>query len=136
MTQRLGFRFERLSARAEDFYRAATSSRFAYVRPVTLKSESWSVVDVGRAESFLSRFRGLRGRPAGTAVLMETTSVHGFGLTDPFYAVALTGDLVVSEVRRVDPGSVAWFRGCKLVLELPIGSDLPVPGERLELAHG
>lgn len=88
------------------------------------------------AESFLNRWRGLRGRPEGTAIMLKTRSVHARGLPDPFVAVALTDDLVVSEVRRVDPGGVAWFKGSAAVLELPLSSEVPRPGDRLEVVDG
>ena len=88
---------------------------------------------VGDARTFWQRWRGLNGLPSGASILIGTSSVHGFGLSEPFRAIGLTSLLQVSATCVVEPGRIARFPGCSYVLELPLGADAPEPGEMLEL---
>ena len=93
-------------------------------------SESGSV---GYARSFRERWRGLKGMPEGSAILMKTRSVHGFGVKAPFRAVGLTSTFEVVKTREVKPWRVVNFTGCRYVLELPIDVEPPLTGETLEM---
>ncbi len=101
---------------------------------VFLKAGGWELGPVSRARSFTQRWRGLRSRNAGGGLLLRTRSVHGFGMRDPFLAVGLSDDLRVVAARVVSPGGVAYFSGCRWVLELPLEADPPPPGATLEVS--
>ncbi len=103
---------------------------------VVLQGESINFEAVSHARTFRERWRGLKGLPAGSAVLMKTRSVHGFGVKTPFRAVGLTKTFVVVETHVVKPRRVVNFPGCRYVLELPVDLEAPQTGETLELKSG
>ena len=105
------------------------------MRTVALRSGSWSSGPVLQAETFLERRRGLKRQPEGTSILLETSSVHGIGVSEPFTAVGLTPDLDVTQAKLVKPWRVVSFPGCRFVLELPVDASVPEKGSRLELAY-
>ncbi|MEE9176820.1 MAG: hypothetical protein V3U46_00145 [Acidimicrobiia bacterium] len=88
---------------------------------------------ISDARTFWQRWRGLKSLPAGAAVLIRTSSVHGFAVGAPFRAVGLTQRFQVAATQVVEPGRVAKFPGCRYVLELPLGAEAPEPGVMLEL---
>jgi hypothetical protein len=88
---------------------------------------------VGYARSFRERRRGLKGLPEGSAILMKTRSVHGFGVKAPFRAVGLTKTFEVVKIHEVIPWRVVNFPGCRYVLELPMDVEPPLTGETLEM---
>lgn len=69
----------------------------------------------------------------GSALLLETSSVHAIGLSRPFNAVALNDEHLVIDVREVRPGDLVRFKGCRFVVELPIDVDPPHMGTHLEV---
>lgn len=100
-----------------------------------LSGGDWSHEPILRARGFIERLRGLRGHDAGTSMLLETSSVHSFGMNEPFWAVGLTALGVVSEVRMVRPGRIVVLRDCRYVMELPLGVPPPSVGARLDVSR-
>lgn len=101
---------------------------------VSLVSADWTAEDVALAFQPLQKLRGVRRRPG--RMLLRTRSVHGFGLNRPLLAVGLSTAMEVLEARRLMPGRVLYFPGCRYVLELPIDDPLPALGTHLEVRNG
>lgn len=101
---------------------------------VMLESADWNSGVVPVARTFRERWRGLK-RPGVESLLLETRSVHGFGMRKSFQAIGLTESLRVSDARIVRPSSVAFFAGCRYVLEIPATSTPPSIGTTLEMRH-
>ncbi len=99
-----------------------------------LSAEGWSHEPVLRARGFRDHLRGLRGRQPGSSMLLETSSVHSFGLKTPFRAIGVTDSHVVSRVTIVRPWRISMFPGCRYVVELPMAVPPPTVGARLEVA--
>src|SRR5690606_32038175 len=95
-----------------------------------ITSRGFTVSGVAVARSPLARLRGLIGHEP-YPLLMATSSVHGFGLRQPVWAVAIAADGTVVSVRRLRRRRVLWERRAKWTLELPIDSPTPVSGETL-----
>lgn len=102
---------------------------------VCLSGGDWSHEPVLRARGFVDRWRGLRNQGAGASMILETSSVHAFGMRRPFWAVGLTERYTVSEVRMMRPGTIAMFPGCRYVVELPLNVSPPPIGTSLELSR-
>lgn len=64
-------------------------------------------------------------------LLLETRSVHGFGLRAPIQVVSIGPDGTVQAVERLDRRRIAWFPRARWILELPIDNPVPGVGERL-----
>lgn len=105
------------------------------MKPVRLSGEGWCHSPVILAESRYERWRGLRGLPERSVLLLACSSVHGIGMRRAFLAVGITSDGVVRRVETVRPGRIAFLRGCTYVLELPLEMTPPDPGTRLEVTH-
>jgi hypothetical protein len=103
---------------------------------VTLRGNGWSSGPVARARTFSERLLGLKLSEVGGAMLIRTRSVHAIGLAFPFLAVGLSEDLKVVAVRKVSPGRVVHFPGCRYVLELPTDTRPPSTGSKLEVVGG
>lgn len=102
---------------------------------VVLITTDWSSGEVEVARSFYQRWRGLKALAPGSALLLRTRSVHGFGMRHPFLAIGLDRSLRVTISRVVKPGQVAWLSGARLVLEMPAGVEPPLDGATLKLRH-
>jgi uncharacterized membrane protein (UPF0127 family) len=83
---------------------------------------------VAKAETFLTRFKGLMGVPSlpmGQGLLIEPcTSIHSFFMKIPIDALFLDRDLKVVDIVHAMP---AWrmskvYFGARSVLELPSGT--------------
>lgn len=98
-----------------------------------LSADDWDHGPVLEARSFVDRWRGLRGQEPGASMIFGTSTVHAFGLREPFWAVGLTGRGIVSEVKLVRPRRIVMFRNCRYVMELPLGVTPPPVGARLEV---
>ena len=57
--------------------------------------------------------------------------VHGFWLTGPLWTVGIAQDGTVFEVGLLPRRRLVWLRRAAWILELPLDSALPQPGERL-----
>lgn len=102
---------------------------------VRLSGGDWSHQPVLRARGFVDRWWGLRSQGPGASMLLETSSVHAFGMKRPFWAVGLTEGYAVAEVRMMMPRRVATFHGCTYVVELPLDVSPPPIGTKLELSR-
>jgi hypothetical protein len=99
---------------------------------IRLESGSWSRGDVAVATTFRSRLRGM-STPGVEAVLIETRSVHSFGMMSAVKVVGLDANLMVRESRVLNPNRIAYLRGSRFVLELPADADAPEEGAQLEV---
>ncbi len=84
-------------------------------------------------ETFGDRFAGLHRLEPGAPLLIQASSVHGWGLKQTFRAIGLDADLVVLGHAVVRPWRLVWFPGSAYVLELPIGLQPPPTGAQLEM---
>jgi hypothetical protein len=71
--------------------------------------------------------------PGVEAVLIETRSVHSFGMMSAVKVVGLDANLMVRESRVLNPNRIAYLRGSRFVLELPADADAPEEGAQLEV---
>ena len=101
---------------------------------VVLESGAWSHGEIAIASTFGERLRGLKAVDVGS-VLIETRSVHSFGMTAPFLAIGLSANLEVRDHKLVDPNRIVFFRGCRFVLELPESIEPPEIGVALGVRH-
>lgn len=106
------------------------------MKTVEVTVGTWRLGHVLLPETFGERLKGLRGRPPGTAMLLETSSVHGIGMREAFRAVGITGTMQVGETRMVAPGQVVRIPGCRYILELPSDIEPPLTGQAVEVRCG
>jgi len=88
-----------------------------------------------RARGFFEHLLGLRMLRPGDSLLLRRSSVHAIGITRPFRALGLSDDYVVMDVKTVRPWTIVRFPGCRYVLELPLDTDPPAVGSRLEVSN-
>ena len=81
------------------------------------------------ASSFADRLLGIR-REGTDGLLIQCSSVHGFGIRDPLRVVHLNGDGTVVHQDILVTGRRSIARGV-WILELPIGVRGPATGARL-----
>lgn len=122
-------RSHKLSA-SPPFPSRKTSSTVARVDTISLVADGWAARGIRRARSFRERWRGIKPMP-GSGLLLETRSVHGFGLTAPVRAVAITPGMRVLAVRWLLPGRILFFPTARFVLELPAWQSPPIVGSTL-----
>lgn len=103
---------------------------------VSLTGDGWTAHGVLRARSFRERWRGVKSIPEDAGLLLQTRSVHGFGMHTPLRVVAVTPRMRVYAVRRLLPRRVMFFLRARFVLELPLEADAPLIGSRLEIRSG
>lgn len=97
---------------------------------IRLESDNWSRGGIAVATTFRSRLRGI-GAPGVDSVLIETSTVHTFGVSAPLLLIGLDSDLTVKESRVLDPNRIAHLRRSRFILELPYDEDYPEPGATL-----
>ena len=97
--------------------------------------DGWRWNDVEVASRRRSRLRGLIGR-APRPLLIQTCTVHGFWLRSPIRIVGIGPDGVVVDVRLLERRRVAWMRGARWILELPVELAWPREGARLTFRAG
>lgn len=107
-----------------------TSPTVARVDSISLIADGWAARRIRLARSFRERWRGIELVP-GSGLLLETRSVHGFGMRVPVRAVAITPGMRVSAVRWLLPGRVLFFPRARFVLELPAWQSPPPVGSIL-----
>lgn len=105
------------------------------VERISLESDNWSRGDIAVATTFGSRLRGVRA-PGVNSLLLETSSVHSFGMMFSLRLVSLDAEMRVLENRTLPPNRLAYLRGARFVLELPLGEDFPEEGARLAVRRG
>lgn len=103
---------------------------------VTLVTEGWASGRVFAAGSFLEKWRGVKGLPEGSRLILAARSVHGFGLKGPLLVAAMDDDMRVTDVQVLEPGRVLTFPRARFILEMPIEGDPPPVGAMLELRGG
>ena len=103
---------------------------------VHLRTSSWRSGPVKTASTFYERWKGLRGAESGTSILIETSTVHSFGLSEPFTAVGISYDMRVIGSRTVGPRRVVLMRGAKWILEIPANAEVPADGVLVEVQRG
>jgi len=102
------------------------------MRQVRLVTDGWSA-EALRASTFYERWRGLRDEPT-RSLLIETSSVHTFGMPDPISVVMIDSDLRVVRAQSLPPNRVVYERRARFILELPEASPLPALGTPMEIA--
>jgi len=95
---------------------------------VRLHHDSWFSPPVRVADTFRSRWIGLRPIPGPFGVLMPARSVHGLGLRHGVGCVLLDRDGRVLWSLILAPGRVTAAPTARWALELPGGHSLPAPG--------
>ena len=88
-----------------------------------------------RAVSFGERLLGLRSRQCDGALLIDTNSVHTFGL-DPIGVIGIGRDSQVVRAKLLSSNRIVWVRGATRILEVPEGMTLPPVGATIEITHG
>ena len=102
------------------------------MKQVRLVTDGWSA-EALRASTFSERWRGLRGEPI-RSLLIETSSVHTFGMQVPISVVMIDSDLRVVRTQALLPNRVVYERRARFILELPEASPLPALGTPMEIA--
>lgn len=101
---------------------------------IRIATDSWWV-EVMLAERFLDRLRGIRGVPPGQGIALRSRAIHTFGLDHCLGAFGVDGTGTVVAVDSLTPNRLFYFRGARLVVELPAGSVLPAQGETVAISH-
>ena len=95
----------------------------------------WSS-EADRATTFIERFRGVRGGPAGASFLLETRSVHTIGLGRPIGVVVIDRGFRVIEAKTLARNRILYRLTARFMLELPAGTDPPPLHATLEIIDG
>ena len=85
------------------------------------------------ATTFYERWRGLRGESA-QSLIIETSSVHTFGMPVPISVVMIDSDLRMVRAQSLPPNRVVHERRARFILELPEAAALPALGTAVEIA--
>jgi len=86
-------------------------------------------IDVAVPTKFVERWRGMRA--ASGAMLLDTSSVHGFGMDRDLLVVGIDADDDVIAVRILRRGRPVRIRGARRILELELSSPVPCVGDRV-----
>jgi uncharacterized membrane protein (UPF0127 family) len=105
------------------------------MRKIELSTSEWCASGY-LARTFVDRLFGNLRTPAGAVLVMRTRSVHTFGQTAPIEVVGLDSDGWVVATRTLPPNRLAVLPAARMIVELPYGSPVPGPGDRIELSHG
>lgn len=92
----------------------------------------WSSGPVGIARTFRERWKGLRPRPLGHGLMIQTSSIHTFGMRSPLCLVGLAAGQRILWSRLVVPRRVVGDRRVHWMLELDPGLGVPPSGATLE----
>jgi uncharacterized membrane protein (UPF0127 family) len=103
------------------------------MKRVSLVTDGWST-EALRASTFYERWRGLRGTPTQPRLLIETSSVHTFGMHLSISVVMIDSDLRVVRAQSLLPNRVVYERKARFILELPEASALPALGAEVNIA--
>lgn len=85
------------------------------------------------ADSFRSRWKGLRPVAYTHGLLLVGNKIHGIGMQQPLGVAGLNWQGQVTETRRLSPRQWLWMQSADLVLELPSHRPLPDRGDQLQL---
>ena len=103
------------------------------MRKVRIAGVGFGPVAASHASTFSERLKGLAAPAALPALLIDTSSVHTFGMATPIGVVGIDEHNRVVAAKVVPPNRVVWLKGSRLILEVPEGGDLPGVGTRLRL---
>ena len=95
---------------------------------VRLRSGDWTSPPLRIATTRRQRRRGLTPVPGPCGLLLQTRSVHGFGLMSPVAYLTIEGGGVVGRVGTLCPGRIVMSRRARWFAEIPAGSPLPELG--------
>ncbi len=94
------------------------------------EEDGWTSPPTLLARTRRERLEGLR--PAGShGLIIETRSVHGFGMHHDLTVLGLDAAGVVVEVRTLRRRHIVTMPDAMWIVELPSGSTAPVVGARL-----
>lgn len=96
-----------------------------------LSAVGFGPIRASHLTGFVERFLGLKSSLSESAVLINTRSVHSFGMKRSIGVVAIDARSEVVGLARLRPNRVIWFRRARAILELPDGSTLPQIGARI-----
>ena len=99
-----------------------------HVAAVVLAAGVWRSLPLWLGRTWAERWRGLRPRPDGGGLLLETRSVHTFGMREPLWVASLDACGRVLRVRLLPPGRAFLDLDARWVLELPASAEPPCPG--------
>jgi hypothetical protein len=100
---------------------------------VRLRDGTWFSGPLLAARSRRARLHGIRAVPPGWGVLLQTRSVHGFGLRNPLIVVGLDRHGRVCLIRDLAPRKIVTMAAVTWIAELPTGAVPPSLEARLEL---
>lgn len=103
------------------------------MRKVWLSAEGWDPVVASHAIRFDERLFGRWSSNALDAVLIDTRSVHSFGMKRVCEVVGIDADLKVVGVSTLKPNRIISFPTASLILELPERSPVPLVGTTIEI---
>jgi len=103
--------------------------------PVHFRAGDWVSPPTVVAAGFIERLRGLRPRSDGQALLLRGKSVHGIGMKESLWVVALDVSGVVLEVRLLRPRRIVRVAEASWLLEMAATLEPPPTGFPL-LASG
>lgn len=103
------------------------------MRPVDIGAENWAGVRASFAESFFDRLFGVRARWSEEVLLIQTRSVHTFGLGRTLSLVAIDNRMTVVGHRVLKPNRLAYFSKARFVMELPDGAAGPKIGSSIRI---
>ena len=106
------------------------------MRTVRIAGAGFGPVAASHASTFSERLKGLAAAASLPALLIDSSSVHTFGMAAPIGVVGIDELNRVVAARFVPPNRVVWLRGSTMILEVPEGSGLPDVGTRLSLEQG
>ena len=102
---------------------------------VALSAPEWATTAY-MARTFADRLLGVWRVPAGSAVVLQVTSVHSFGRRRPLDLVGVDAGMRVMATMTLPPNRVTIIPSARMIVELPAGSPLPEVGDQIEITDG
>lgn len=103
------------------------------MRVVHVTGAGFGPVAASHASTFGERLKGLTAAASLPALLIDSSSVHTFGMQGPIGVVGLDEGMRVVASQVVAPNRVVWLRGSSRILEVPTEVSLPEVGIQLGL---
>ena len=101
---------------------------------VALTASEWGTSGY-LAQTFTERLLGVRRLPAGSVVVLPTTSVHSFGLRRSLDLIGVDDRMRVVATMPLPPNRVRVIPSARLIVEVPAGGPLPEIGEQIEITY-
>jgi uncharacterized membrane protein (UPF0127 family) len=102
---------------------------------IALSASDWRTTGY-LARTFSDRLLGVRRAPAGSVVVLPTTSVHSFGLRRTLDLIGVDDRMTVVATMPLRPNRVRVIPSARMIVELPAGRPLPEIGEKIEITYG